>query len=120
MNKEARLDEKRTVEFSNSAQDQRAKRPASDEVNPDRTRCKYQVTRNSQLSALGLTFRICEMYEMHEEFAPQCGHFSSEAVAGAWLSPDNRIFSRFLIWLAICVRLEKTDPGDIRRTPGVP
>ena len=54
------------IELSKSARNKRAKRPASDEVNPDRRSNKYQLTRNSQLSAFGLTFQICEKYEGHE------------------------------------------------------
>ena len=49
------------IDLSKSARDQRAEPPASDEVNPDRPSNKYQLTRNSQLSAFGLTFQISEM-----------------------------------------------------------
>jgi hypothetical protein len=52
------------IEFSKSANNPRAERPASDEVSADRFSGKYQSTRNSQLSTFGLTFQI---YEMHRE-----------------------------------------------------
>ena len=54
------------TDFSKSARNKRAKRPASEEVSADHRSDKYQSTRNSQLSAFGLTFQIfqiCEEYQ---------------------------------------------------------
>ena len=49
------------IDLSKSAEHQRAKRPASNEDSSEQRSSKYQLTRNSQLSAFGLTFQICEM-----------------------------------------------------------
>ena len=54
------------TDFSKSARNKRAKRPASDEVNPDHRSNKYQLTRNSQLSASGLTFQIFQIDEEYQ------------------------------------------------------
>ena len=54
------------IDLSKSARNKRAKRPASDEVNPDHRSNKYQLTRNSQLSASGLTFQIFQIYEEYQ------------------------------------------------------
>ena len=54
------------LNFQTALKNPRAKWPASDEVNSNRTSDKYQSTRYSQLSTFGLTFQICEMYEETE------------------------------------------------------
>ena len=59
--------EQRAIQFSKSAFQPRAERPAGDEISAYRSSGKYQVTRNSQLSTFGLTFQMYEIYEMYEE-----------------------------------------------------
>ena len=51
------------IDLSKSARNKRAKRPASDEVSADHFSDKYQSTRNSQLSAFGLTFQTCKVFK---------------------------------------------------------
>jgi hypothetical protein len=53
----------RTIQFSKSANYQRAERLSGEEISSYHSTHKYQSTRYSQLSAFGLTFQICEMYE---------------------------------------------------------
>ena len=104
------------IDLSKSARNKRAKRPASDEVNANRRSNKYQLTRNSQLSAFGLSFQVSEMYEL-KSFASHIygsGIYSIGMKQASWFAASAFVISGIFVVLSCSEsNVVSGAPGDI-------